>query len=73
MRETCDIEGCLCKTTPQPITEAVYGKKPKRRGGEVYESTGGTAPIWRSITTDTLDRLAERYPKARRFAARRKD
>lgn len=68
---TCQIEDCLCKQTNEPITEAVYGKKGRRGGGKVYESRGGTAPVWRTLSSDALDRLAERYPKARRFAARR--
>jgi hypothetical protein len=69
----CQIENCLCQSTIQPITEAVYGKKPKKRKVDVpYESRGGTAPLWRIISDDEMTELARKFPKARRFAARRK-
>ena len=68
----CTIEGCLCQESPQPITEAVYGKKPKRRSKTEYEARGGTAPVWRLISDDEMLDLARRFPRARRFAARRK-
>lgn len=68
----CQVEGCLCKQTNQPITEAVYGERPRRRKPS-YESRGGTAKVFRAIELDSLQRLANRFPKARRFAARRRE
>jgi len=69
----CEIENCLCQHTIQPITEAVYGKKPKRaKRPEEYEATTGGSAIWRRITDTEMGALASRFPKARRFASRRK-
>jgi hypothetical protein len=70
----CEVEGCLCQTTTQPITEAVYGKKPKRRPQkeEHYAPHEGTEPLWQRISDDEMSLLARVFPKARRFAARRK-
>jgi hypothetical protein len=69
----CKVEGCLCQTTTQPITEAVYGKKPKKRAKTAqYEPTSGGIPVWRRISDASMEKLADRYPRARRFAARRK-
>lgn len=67
----CQVEGCLCKTSNQPITEAVYGERPRRRKPS-YDRRGGTTAIWRSVSIDELQRLANRFPKARTFAARRR-
>lgn len=69
--DKCEVEGCLCQSTTQPITEAVYGKKPRHRGKVEYEAHTGGVPIYRTISAATLDRLAERYGKVRRLAARR--
>lgn len=74
MKKTCDIEGCLCHTTVQPITEAVYGKRPKKaRDADEYEPSGHGTAVWRRLELPQLDKLADVFPKARRFAARRKD
>jgi len=67
----CQVEGCLCKQTNQPITEAVYGERQRRRKPS-YESRGGTTAIWRSVSIDDLQRLANRFAPARKFAARRR-
>lgn len=70
--DECRVEGCLCQSTTQPITEAVYGKRPRHRAkAEVYEAHTGGVPIFRTIAPSTLERLAEQYGKVRRLAARR--
>lgn len=69
--EECKIENCLCKTTTQPITEAVYGKRPRHKPVE-YDPSSGASAIWRRITDTEMGGLAARFPRARRFAARRK-
>ncbi len=73
-REQCEVEGCLCHTTTQPITEAVYGKKPRHRGKvEQYEAHTGTQPLWERVDRDVLGRLAFEFgPRLRKLAARRK-
>jgi hypothetical protein len=78
VNEKCDIEGCLCQVSVQPITEVLYGdkfieerRKRARRPAPDYEPRGHRAAMWRRLDLEELNELAERFPKARRFVSRR--
>lgn len=67
----CDIEGCLCQSTTQPITEAVYGKKPRSRGNAEYEPHTGARPIYERLPVMDFAAILKRYPKLARSLERK--
>ncbi len=55
-----------------PITEAVYGKKRPGKPDDHRPERKERNPLFERLSQPVLDELADRFPKARRYAAQRR-
>lgn len=55
-----------------PITDAVYGDKPKHKPGKRYDPRGHMVAMGLRLSLADIDKLARKFPSVRRLAGRRK-